>query len=492
MKDSRLIRLIRTFSKEELKSFRKFLESPFLKPARNTISLFDYIAKYYPEYHEKDIKKEKVFGKLFKGEDYNEKKLFNLIFDLTKAAEDFLAHNTLKEDETEFLLNLSKGYLNKNLKDESFRVNKLIQKKLRPGFSPSLDYVSKLRRLTHLQGAYFIQKNDFGNLIGSKVNYFEVSAIQFIIDLSEIMSIKKPAMNTYGNNMESLMVDAITQSFDIKNLLSILERSNYDKKSLITLHYYILKIYEEPDNVSYYYKLRDTFYNSLEEYDREERCLVFSKLVNYCVPRSVGDMVEFKKEGLEVYKRMVSSNSYSFFEDDYMDVVNYRNIVQYCISLKDTVWLETFLEMYSDKIQPGIRDDLKNLSFASLYFIKCEYEKALVECSKINNEFFLFKTDFKTLMLKIYYELEYFEQAYSLIDSYKHFLANSKEIPDSFREIIGNFVKYYSDILKIKSHSSKESPEFIKQKIEKESKIVNKSWLIEKSNELLKKKHSKV
>lgn len=490
MKDIRLIKLIRTFSKEELKLFQKFLESPFLKPTRNTVSLFEYIIKFYPEYSSEDLEKEKIFKKLFKGEKYTEKKLLNLIFDLSKAAEDFLAHNTMKDDEMEYLLNLSKGYMSKNLRDESFRVNKIIEKKLKPGFSPSIDYISKLRRLTYLKSIYYAEKSDFENLIETKKNYFEASVIQFIVDFSGIVSDKRPALSTYGNKMENRMVDSITQSFDVKKLLLLLEESGYDKKSIITLHYYMLKMYEEPENSEYYYKLRDFFYETLTEYNREERALIFRNLANYCVQRSVGSSMEFRKEGLEVHKKLVESNSYSLSENEYMDVITYRNIVQYSISLKETKWLEYFLNEYSDRIQPDLRVDLKNLSLGHLYFLKKDFEKALDSVSRINSEFFLFKTDLKNLMLRIYYELDYFESAYSLVDSYKHFLVNSKEILKSFRVIIGNFVKYYFDLLKIKALQSKENPEFVKNKIEKENNIISKSWLIEKADELIKnKKH---
>jgi len=66
MNDTRLLKLIRTFSKEELKSFEKFLQSPFLKPARDTSKLYQYIIKFYPDYEASKLEKEKVFKKLFK------------------------------------------------------------------------------------------------------------------------------------------------------------------------------------------------------------------------------------------------------------------------------------------------------------------------------------------------------------------------------------------------------------------------------------------
>ena len=67
MKDTRLIKIIRTFTKDELKSFDKFLQSPYLRPARDTRELYDYIVKYYPECNSPKLEKEKAFSKLFAG-----------------------------------------------------------------------------------------------------------------------------------------------------------------------------------------------------------------------------------------------------------------------------------------------------------------------------------------------------------------------------------------------------------------------------------------
>lgn len=486
MNDTKLIRLIKTFNKEELKSFEKFLKSPFFKPTRKILTLYEYITKFYPNYGSDKLEKKKVFKKLFSDEEFNEKKISNLIYDLTKAAEDFLAHNTLKDDKTEYLLNLSKGYLLKNLPNESFSIDKIIEKKLHPGFSPGKDYISKLRRLTYLKSSYYTERNDFKNIIECKKNYFEASAVQFIIDYIEIVSSQKPAQTTYGKNLENYFIDSIVKSFNIEKLLKLLEKSDYTNKFLIALHYYRLKTIQDPENINYYFLFRDLFYKNISNFDREEKSFIFNHLVNYCVQKVGKNLDDFKKEGLEVYKKMLNSNAYSFSETGHMHAMNYRNIVQFCFTLRETKWFEYFIEKYSDCLNPEHREDLRYLSYSYLYFMRKEFEKALVMVSKINHEFFIFKADLKNLMLKIYYELNYFEQAFSMVYSYKSFLQKTKEITKPFKEVYGNFLKFYFELLKIKSQQNKKGLLFIKNKIEKENKLVSKRWLLEKSDQLAK------
>ena len=488
MKDTRLIRLIRTFSREELKSFGKFLESPFLKPKRNTFDLYEYIIKFYPEYDSSKLKKENVFGKLFPGEKYFEGKLNNLIFELSKAAENFLAYKTLMEDETEYLLNLSKGYLSKNLSGESNRINKMIEKKLKPGFSQSKNYVSKFRWLTYLKNAYYTEHNDIENVIECTKNYFEASAIQFIVDYTEIVGAMKPAFNTYGKNVENNFIQAILRSFDIEKLHKLIEENEHTLTPIISLYYYKLKAEDDPDNSGYYYSLKDSFYRIIPKLDREEKYRIFSELANYCVQKSVKKNEEFKKEGLKIYQEMMANNAYSFSENEYMLVAVFRNIIQFCISVNEIKWFEYFIENYTDCLKPEYRKDLRHYSFAHLYFMKKDFEKSLVMISEIDYEFFLFKPDFKNLMLKIYYELGHYEQAFSMVDTYRHFLANTKEISKTFKKYYNNYLSFYYILLKIRSGQSKESPLFLKSKIEKENEIINKAWLLEKVKEISRKK----
>jgi len=486
MRDTKLIKLIRTFSKDELKTFEKFIKSPFFRPARNISMLYDYIIKFYPDYDSIKLEKRVVFKKLFSAEGFNEKKISNLIYDLTKAAEDFLAHNTLKDDRIEYLLNLSKGYLVKNLPNESFSIDKIIEKKLQPGFSPGKDYISKLRRLTYLKSFYYTENNDFKNIIECKKNYFEASAVQFIVDYIEIVSSQKTAKNTYGKNLENYFIDSIVKSFNIEKLLKLLEKSDYTNKFLIALHYFRLKTNQEPENLSYYFLLRDLFYDNLSNFDREEKYFIFNHLVNYCVQKIGKNFEDFKKEGLEVYKKMLENNAFSFSKSEHMQAMTYRNIVQFCYTVRETKWLEYFIEKYSGFLNPEQREDLRHLSYAYLYFTKNEFEKALIMISKINHEFFIFKADLKNLTLKIYYELSYFEQAFSMVYSYKNFLKKNNELTKPFKEIYKNFLTYYFDLLKIKSQQSKEKPTFIKNKIEKEDKVLSKRWLLEKADQLIK------
>ncbi|MFZ1323296.1 MAG: hypothetical protein WAT71_17205 [Ignavibacteria bacterium] len=487
MKDSRLIELLSTFDEEELNSFKKFLLSPFNKSKRNIGSLLNYLISIRLEFNSEKSNKEFVFKKLFPGEKFNYKKLENLTLDLYNSAKSFLVHKTIEEDELECQIFLSKAFYNKKLSEHSMKTLAQVEKKLKPEFISDKDYFSKLRQITFLKSAYYTKYNEFDNLIESKRNYFEASATQFIIDSAEFLSIRKPVLDTHGKNIENYFIESVMKSFDIDKMIKLLEKDDNANIPIITLHYYRLKTIDEPDTEDHYFKLRDYFYENLDNLNRGEKCFIFNHLTSYCVNKLVGkDKSDFEKEGLDVYKKMLENNAYSMSESEYMQPLMYRNIYQFCNVTKDSKWFKIFIDEYSFTLDPEYRKDLSNMAYAYYFFMIKKFEKALEMISGIRGEFFLFKSDLKNLSLKIYYEVGYIEQAYSLVDAHRHFLANSKEISAFHKDAGNKFLKYYNTLLKIKCNQSKEDPGLIKSKLIKEEKIASKVWLIEKADELIK------
>lgn len=487
MKEARLIEIIKTFSEEELKIFRKFLDSPFNKSKRNTETLFNYVIQFRPEYDSPKLEYEYIFKKIFPGEKYDEKKLANHITDLTRAAKDFLIHKSIDENEIDSLLILSKEFYNRKLLKNNFNLLKTIENKLEPDFSEMSEFYFRYSKLTVLKNSYYNDNNEYEKLFEIETEYFVTSATQFIIDLTKFLGAKKPALNTYGMKMENQFVESVLKSFDIEKLIKLANDKDFINTSLITLHYYRFRTINEFDNDEYYYSLKDYFYKLIPKLNRKDKHYIFSHMENYCVLKVKEGNEKFKKEGFEVYKTMLENDAYSYSDSEYMQILTFRNIIYYCNMLNEMDWLKYFIDKYKTTLNPDYREDMRNFTFANYYFNLKDFDNALTSISKkFDNEFFLFKTDLKNLTLQIYYELNHIEQAYSLVDSYKHFLSNTKEISDLHKDVLSNFLVYYFTLLKLKSGQSKESPSFIKSKIEKEKNIVNRAWLIEKIKELKK------
>jgi hypothetical protein len=127
---------------------------------------------------------------------------------------------------------------------------------------------------------------------------------------------------------------------------------------------------------------------------------------------------------------------------------------------------------------------MENLAMANLLFEKGKFEEALERLSKIPYDVFIYKVDIKNLMLRIYYELNLYESAFSMINAFRNFLASSEEISGGFKTQQMNFLNFYNKLLKMKADNKNEDAGFLLKEMEKKDSLASKQWLIEKASQI--------
>ena len=104
MHSSNLVETLKTFSREEMREFGKFINSPYFLMKKKLSSqvlskLFGILKKSHPEFRSNEINKEQVFKKLYPDKEYNDSIMRNLISSLSKLAEKFMIQKEFKYDE---------------------------------------------------------------------------------------------------------------------------------------------------------------------------------------------------------------------------------------------------------------------------------------------------------------------------------------------------------------------------------------------------------
>ena len=112
---SGLFRIMRTLTAKEMKSFERFLASPYHRAEKNCLPLYELLKKNYPKFREDEIDYEKIYSELYPGKEYKKQVVWNLISALEKYALSFLEHEALKKDE---------------FQSREMRINELLHRKL--------------------------------------------------------------------------------------------------------------------------------------------------------------------------------------------------------------------------------------------------------------------------------------------------------------------------------------------------------------------------
>ena len=485
MEGIRLIKILKSLSADEVTSFGVFLQSPFFKRTRKTTVLYNYLSDIHPEFEEGLLKEEVVFKELFPEEKFNKRKLQNLISGLTRSAEDYLSMITYQKDSLYYYLNLSKGYCERNLFNEVSRINETIDEKLKASRFSETNYIMKNKQLLFLKLRYCEEKQDFEAMGKCIEDLTELNVFQFISEYIDAMSYKEIYKKNFAKYKEYSFVKDILKVINPKRLLRIFEKGSYADSSdialIIKLNYYKLNAIKNNRNDEYYELFRNLLCGNISKLNRAERCLFFTDLLNYCAARQ---SEKFYREGLEIYKKMYDSNSYSPAENQYGDFMIYRNVILFSNSQKDNQWFNDLTEKYLHTLHPDYRENIKHFAYSDFYFKNKEFGKALEHNSQITQDFFFYKADVRYLLLKIYYELNYFEEARDLLAIFKKFVKHNKEFTNFFKKTYFMFLKLYEELLKIKSGKSRIPPSVFRSRVMKKSRISYMPWMMEKANEL--------
>lgn len=90
---------------------------------------------HYPEFPKNEIERTEIYKQVFPGEEYNEKKLKNLVIDLTRLAEELLIDVSAAANESESIRMIANQYKERKRDKLFLRTLNILENKLNKSFS---------------------------------------------------------------------------------------------------------------------------------------------------------------------------------------------------------------------------------------------------------------------------------------------------------------------------------------------------------------------
>jgi len=481
--------VIKTFSAPELKQFRDFLRSPYHNSNKNVVKLFEEIKKFNPDFNgekaKKLLTKEKIFKKLYPGKKYNDIVIRILFSDLIKLSEEFLTIQSLRNnpfDEYGLLLRELNGKGIDNLYKRTF-------KEAYSSINEYEDLRTKYQKLFEYEMNYIdhhLQRSKQQLITENVLTRSEYLVCFFILELAGNINDLVINEKTFNARFDFNMAYEFINRFDFEGFLKRMKEAG-------SLHYTIMLIYinmiaatMKEDDESYY-EFKTSVFENYDKLSRHEAYNLLNNLETCCLIRRKYNPHKYEMENYQVYKLMLSKNNYSYYGDD-MGFQRFKNILVNFTNLNKIAEVENFVNIYINKVSPAIKDNLHKYSLALIEFSKRNFTNSLQIIQKIKFDHFILKYDVKNLTLRNYYELKYFENAYSLIDTYKHFLLKNKSVSEFFRERYLNFTRFLIALIKCSNKKSGFEIEKLKNEILNTQNVVSGAWILEKIDELSSKK----
>lgn len=449
MVNGKLIQLLQTLSKKELKDFRSFVASDYNNPNRHLEKFINLLTKYEGDFTNPKLEKEIFFKRHYPGEVFDEQKIRYLQSDLTKLLEDFIAYIEFRKDRFQQQLYLTQSLQRRNASKYFLQeLQKLNDLNETSAFRDS-DYYLKLHKLSEIRYEYSSENRNraFDN------------SLQELIDNLEITYLAR-GFRYYCemiNRRNILSVSYNLSFFD--ELVHHLRKGTFDDIPAIYIYRLIHCTLTKPDEIQHYTNLLDALKKYEHLFGRNEARGMYVFAQNFCIRRiNSGD-----KEALgmifALYQEMVDKNL--IFEGNFVSQPDFKNIVTTGLRLGEDEWVGNFIEEFYPKLNPQFAKNAYTYSMAWVHFARKEHDKALRMLLKVEFNDVYYHLDSKSLLMKVYFELEEYDAFASLVDAFKIYLRRNQTISDLQKKTYHNFILIINKLMRFKLNRSEPTSDFM-------------------------------
>ena len=492
----KLIEIFRTFDKEELKKFKRFIRSDYFNTNESIVKLFRLIAVFYPDFSpdEKKLSPEALFKGVYGARKYEEKTLRYLISSLYAITEKFLGLTTIEGDELELKKAVIDSLMERGLFSHAEKNLIAAESDLDSSSVISGSYVMNKADYGHLWHQLYFLSNKQIPILEKRIEQAEFLLYTNILEMTHLYQIIRTVSYNYNLEIQPNLVFEYFNVLEQKKFIAFLDKyegaghlNEGQKKLYLTLKIYLcfMITMKEPKEEQYFQLMEVLIDKYCDMFDRNEQQNLHVMLTTVCNEKRkcIDDNIYLKKY-FDVIKRGVARDLYTSYKSQYLDINNFTMILRTALQLGETEWTEKFLRIYGERISPEYSEDMINYAFAELLFSKNDFEHSLSRLSKVKAKVFRLKVPVRLLMLRLYYELGYLEEAFSMIDSFTRFLTTNKNIRTEEKNSHLKFLSYYKKLLISKADGVNKGNTDLLNTLHAESILHYKSWLINKLKEL--------
>ncbi len=472
LRDSKLILLLQSFDNKQLKRLEKFLLSPYFNDNEHVLALFQYIVRFAPEYDDERLSKKNIFCSLFAGKPYKDIKIRQLMTELFKLVEKFIAHSSLEQSEIQKHLLLLDFYLDMNLP-------KYFQASLRSAQKVQLKRVTKNAPFHYDE---FLLADRYSTYLSFEQQKLKGGRnLQQVIDKFQTYYLIQMAQYVCGAINRSLSHNVTFNLRLIDELLTQLAKEQYKDIPSIQVYYQILLLLTVSEKASLD-KLIELFETYSSIFQPDERRFVYRYMLNYCISKMNNGEDHYYTKVFELYQ--IGLQKEVLFREGKIPSSTYKNIVTTGLRLEKFDVIEQFIGNYKNDISADYPKDVYHYNLAHLFFYEAKYDDAIELLNTIEYNDIFYKIDVRKLLIKIYYERGDYLLLDSSMNAFRVFIHRNTVISPHHKATNQNFINFLYKIIRIAPDDLDKIKE-IKEEIDETQNIAERKWLVEKLDALL-------
>ncbi len=464
MQKSRLVELIHTLDKKEIKEFRQFLASPFFNHREDVRQLYELILD-----HDGNLSKEAAAKALFSDTSYDPQQVRFVMSWLQKRLEKYLVVQATLEDKV--------GAKN--------RLAQIFQERELPRhYNIAARNVSQKLEEQPLRNAAF----HYREFLLAKGNYLQASKKQRTGDL--------PLQEVTDQHDAYYLIEKLRQACLIRShqavvkkdydlglltcLLANLPDSFWQKWPAAEIYYHCFCMLDVEDGRPHFRQLKSLLQKNHAIFPPSELRDLYLFAINFSIRQFNGGDATFNREAFELYRKALTAELLTL--DGYISRFAFPNIVALGLQLKEYDWVQRFIMQYRDQLEAQHREATFSFNLAKLEYERQHYDEAILLLQKADYKDVLLNLAAKTLLLKIYFQLDEYRLLDSHLAAMRRFVKRKKVI-GYHQENYLNIVQTTQKLMEL-NHFDKTAVEAMHQQIQATDPLTEKKWLLEQLGDL--------
>src|SRR4030095_6555910 len=479
MQKSKFLEVLKTFSKKDYQKFGQFVNSDYFNTRIMLRKLYEVILNYSKR-SEEIITREYLFKELYPGKKYREGTIVNLLSGLYKLFETYVNQVSFESESFTKESYLLKGLSSRKLDKFAFKTYRDTVKEMEKTSIRDADYFHCRHELEY-QYMTFLSGNERG------YNTLDKETIQnYYNRLVEYIIVRLLTVYAFMLNQKTYVREENFDMSFIELVFNYLHEKSFNHIPAISIYFTLIKLIIE-DDAKHCYKLMDLLSRHHAILGSNERRNLYVNMLNFFTFKArVSGISKFNKESFELFKFIIENKIYITEANTKLDHILYLGTVETGLNVGEFEWVENFINRGREELLEEHRENTFNLCYAIFYFNKKNYNKSLEYLGRVQRMHGFFNLQINTLTLQNYYELNLYNNSFSLIDSYKHYLRENKEITNFNKDRAKDFLNTVNKLLKIKCRKHKFDASEFDLSREEFKNILKKKWIIEKIEEIQK------
>jgi hypothetical protein len=464
MENSHLVQILRTFAKKEIKELRKWVNSPAHNLREDTITLFEYLVAGSHLSMPRFLEKEKIFTHLYPDRTYNDAEMRQVIHFLLKAVEEFLVYKEMEKDEVRTQTLLARVYRQRHLP-------KLFQKTIE--YVKAAQNNQTFHNHQFFENEYLLQFEQYSYLSGlgrdGPLNLQAVSDahdIAYLANKFRLSCIMLSHQTVYKTDYKFHLVEDLAKHIETNaDLLNI---------PVISLYYHSYKAVSDKSNESHFVNLKEKLVKHGIIFPLEELRVIYLLAINYCIGQINSGKNTYFRESLDLYESGIEKKV--FFENGILSRFTFSNAIRAALNLNEFQWVEGFIAEYGKRLDEKYQESYIKFYLARLHFERRNYKEAMKIFAQFDYDDTLMMLHAKTMLLKMYYELDEHNALDSLLESMRTYLQR-KKVMGYHRDIYKNLISCVKKLLKAMPGDRAQNQK-LRQEIEATDPLMERQWLL--------------